>query len=211
VLSPEEQDRAERFSSDRDRRRFIVARALLRSLLGHYLAAAPGAVEIEYGAEGKPQLRGGGLSFNLSHAGEIALFAFSVAGDVGVDVELDEAGLAGERLAQRERLASRFFSAAENRDLRSLPSALRARAFLTCWTRKEAFVKARGDGLKLPLHSFDVTLSPRDPAAVLRTDWSAEEPAYWRLYDVSELAAGYIAAVAIRGECSGVIRREVCA
>jgi 4'-phosphopantetheinyl transferase len=130
--------------------------------------------------------------FNLSHSGALALYAFTADGELGIDVELDDADFA------RERIAERFFSPAEVRALRTLPANLQPRAFLTCWTRKEAFIKARGDGLSLPLDSFDVSLGPEARPALLRTAWSAEEPASWRVLDLSDRAAGYIAAVALR-------------
>src|SRR5262249_30372789 len=93
--------------------------------------------------------------------------------------------------------------------LRSLPPELQPRAFLTCWTRKEAFIKARGDGLSLALDSFDVTLEPGAPAALMRTAWCSDEPRQWRLQDLSDRRAGYIAAVALRGGRWRVVERQI--
>jgi 4'-phosphopantetheinyl transferase len=107
------------------------------------------------------------------------------------------------------RIAGRFFSQSEVETLRSLPEPLRPRAFLTCWTRKEAFIKARGDGLSLALDSFDVSLRPDAPAAVLRTEWCADEPGQWWLGDLSDPGRGYIAAVAVNSHGWRVIRRRV--
>jgi len=202
TLARDEQQRADRFRFERHRSRYIVGRALLRSLLGAYLGCEPAALEFDYGEFQKPSLPGG-PSFNVSHSGSIALFAFTEHGELGVDLELDDPDFAGERIAER------FFSSTEVDALQSLPEALRPRAFLTCWTRKEAFIKARGDGLSLALDSFDVTLSPDRPAALLRTHWSDEEPGEWRMEDLSDLKAGYIAAVALRSRVWRVVAREI--
>jgi 4'-phosphopantetheinyl transferase len=202
LLAPDERERADRYRFERDRSRYIVGRATLRLLLARYLAAAPRELEFEYGEFDKPYLAGG-PSFNLSHSGEVALYAFADTGEIGVDVELDDADFASERIAER------FFSPAEVGVLRSLPAESQPRAFLTCWTRKEAFIKARGDGLSLALDSFDVTLAPDIPAALLRTAWCDEEPAQWHMDDLSDRQAGYIAAVALRGEMRRVVEREI--
>lgn len=202
LLAPDEQARAGRFRFERDRSRYIVGRALLRCLLARYVGVAPERLAFEYGEFGKPTLRGGPW-FNLSHSGSVALYAFSAAAEIGVDVELDDGDFA------RERIAERFFSPAEVSALRSLPLEAQPRAFLSCWTRKEAFIKARGDGLSLALDSFDVTLAPGIPAALLRTAWCAEEARQWCLQDVSDRKVGYVAAVAMRSDGLHVLQREI--
>jgi 4'-phosphopantetheinyl transferase len=200
LLAPEERRRADAYRFERHRSRFIVARALLRILLAGYTQAAPDELRLHYGEFDKPLLIDGPW-FNLSHSGNVALYAFSSVGEVGVDVELFDEGVTGEGVAER------FFSTAEVDALRSLPAHLRPRAFLTCWTRKEAFIKARGDGLNLPLDSFDVTLAPDAPAALVRTAWSNDEPQHWQLEDLSDREAGYVAAVAIQAYESKVLKR----
>jgi 4'-phosphopantetheinyl transferase len=200
VLAGDERERAARFHFDRDRSRYIVGRGSLRILLGSYLGLEPDQVELDYGHNGKPQLRGAGLSFNLSHSGPVALYAISGAGEVGIDVELEGTDLA------RELIAERFFAPAEVATLRSLPRSAQARAFLTCWTRKEAFIKARGDGLSLALDSFDVSLHPDRPPALLRTSWSEHEPDRWQLSDISDPAAGFVAAVALQKFGQGAVQ-----
>jgi 4'-phosphopantetheinyl transferase len=202
LLARDERDRADRFRFERDRSRYIVGRASLRGLLARYLDASPEELEFEYGEFQKPALRSGPW-FNLSHSGPIALYAFSSAGEIGIDVELEDADFS------RERIAERFFSPAEVRLLRSLPSEDQPRAFLACWTRKEAFIKARGDGLSLALDSFDVTLAPDTPAQLLRTAWCSEEPGQWQLEDLSDHRAGYIAAVALRSDGWRIVEREI--
>jgi 4'-phosphopantetheinyl transferase len=203
LLAADEQQRADRFRFDRDRFRYIVGRAQLRVLLGRYLGLVPEQVRFEYGAFEKPRLAHPGPSFNLTHSGPVALYAFTAAGEIGVDVELDDADFA------KERIAERFFSAAEVAVLRSLPERLQARAFLTCWTRKEAFIKARGDGLSLALDSFDVSLEPGAPAALLRTAWSTEETRKWYIEDLSDPDAGYVAAMALSGNARRVVKRDL--
>jgi 4'-phosphopantetheinyl transferase len=203
LLADDEITRAHRFHFARDRTRYIVGRGMLRTLLGRYLERPPHDLRFAYGAFGKPRLDGEGPHFNLAHSGSLALFAFNADVELGVDVELTDDDFS------RERIAERFFSKTEVRVLRSLSESLQPRAFLTCWTRKEAFIKARGDGLSLPLASFDVSLAPQAPAALLRTEWSAAEPGQWSLRDLSDASRGYVAAVAMRSNGGRVLRREV--
>jgi 4'-phosphopantetheinyl transferase len=202
VLSVDERERASRFYFDRDRDRYVVGRGVLRTLLGAYVGVPPERVRFDYGPQGKPRLAMTGPRFNVSHSGAVALYAFSKSGEVGVDVELFRPEFA------REHIAERFFSPDEVATLRSLPDDAQPYAFLTCWTRKEAYIKARGQGLSLPLDRFDVSLHPDEPAALLRTAWSTDEPAQWRLTDLSDTASGYFAAVAIRDDDFGPLAFE---
>lgn len=203
LLSDDELERADRFRFDTHRSRYVVGRGQLRSLLARYLGARPAGLRFEYGEFDKPALAGGSdLHFNLAHSGAVVLYALTRAGEVGIDVEL------AEIRPRDERLAERFFSPAEVAVLRALPRSERPRAFLRCWTRKEAFLKARGDGLQLALRTFDVSLAPGQPVAVTRTEWSTSEPTEWSLRDLSDEHAGYIAALAIRTEAPPVIKRR---
>lgn len=195
LLDGEERGRAERYRFERDRAHFVVARGTLRRLLGEYLAAEPGAIRFGYGAYGKPALAGGAgagptLRFNLSHSGGVALYAFALGRELGVDVERvrDGVGL--------EELAVRFFAADEAGALLRLPAEQRERAFFNCWTRKEAYVKARGEGLSHPLDSFSVTLAPGEAAALLETRNDPREAGRWRLYDLDP-APGYAGALVV--------------
>jgi 4'-phosphopantetheinyl transferase len=204
LLAGDERERADRFRFERDRSRYTVARGLLRTIIGRYLGCAPEAVRFEYGPFGKPMLAGAaGPWFNVSHSGAAALFGFSSSAELGVDIELERIEV------DRERIARRFFSPIEAAALEALPEDERARAFLSCWTRKEAFIKARGDGMSLALDSFDVTLGPGQPAAVVRTAWSSEEPTQWSLSDLSDPERGYVAAVAVRATGWQLIQRRV--
>jgi amino acid adenylation domain-containing protein len=156
TLSTDERKRAQSFVQERDRNRYIIARGILRELLGHYLGMAPEQVCLSYGANGKPHLAdslaGSGLEFNLSHAANSAVYAFANRTQVGIDIEpLNKA------LPWRE-LAPIVFSAREKAELAEIPEDEKAEAFLRGWTRKEAFVKGCGAGLSLDLNAFDVPL-----------------------------------------------------
>jgi 4'-phosphopantetheinyl transferase len=203
LLASDERARAARFRFERDRSRYVVGRARLRQLLGAYLRRAPADITFAYGAFDKPFLAGRELWFNLSHSGAVALYAFSRAGELGIDVELDGPDFA------RERIAERFFAPGEVAALRALPAELQPRAFLHCWTRKEAFIKARGDGLSLALDSFEVSLDPGAPARLLRTAFAPAEAERWRLEDLSDTAGGFIAALAHRAGRWTIVKHEV--
>lgn len=193
-LSAKEIERAGRFYFERHRSHFIVAHGFMRMILGRYLEVAPAQVQFTFGAHGKPALadHGRDLRFNLSHTGELALLAVSHGREVGVDIEqvrsLDDAAT----------IAARFFSAAENRAWLAVPDEQKAVAFFNAWTRKEAFIKALGDGLSYPLDRFDVSLTPGEPARLLRVAGEPEATARWRI-EALEPAPGYAAAVAVAG------------
>ena len=195
LLSADERARAERFHFQIDRRHFIVARAQLRMILSRYINVAPAEVRFEYSEHGKPMLANGNeqsgkIKFNLAHSAGNALFAFTRAGEIGVDLERIRPEIRGDDIARR------FFSAAELACLERLPAPARQVAFFDCWTRKEAFVKAKEIGLSLGLDQFDVTLAPDEPAALLRTGWDADEPARWSLKAI-DVGPGYVGTVAV--------------
>jgi 4'-phosphopantetheinyl transferase len=194
VLTEDECERAARFHFDRDRRRFVAGRSTLRSLIASYLDVAPADIAFSYGPQGKPFVSGSTLSFNVSHSGSRVLYAFGSCAELGVDVELLD------HARYDDGVAERFFSPDEVATLQTLAKDERASAFLRCWTRKEAFIKARGEGLSLPLHEFDVAFAPGTRPQILRTAWSADEPAEWTLCDISGLCPGAIAALAVRSE-----------
>jgi 4'-phosphopantetheinyl transferase len=191
LLAADERERADRFRFERDRSRYIAGRGQLRLLLGRYLGTRAEAIRFRYGHHGKPELAGAELAFNVTHSGPYLLIAVSREAELGIDVERQD-----QQLAQ-ECIAEHFFAPGEVAELRGLPLELQSRAFLACWTRKEAFIKARGDGLSLALDSFDVSLAPGKPVALLRTAWSPSEPTEWSLIDLSNVDAGYVAAVAV--------------
>jgi 4'-phosphopantetheinyl transferase len=193
-LSSDERARAAAFRFDRDRRRFVAARGFLRGVLGECLGIPPREVTFAYGPHGKPRLAdpSSGLHFNLSHSGERAACALRRDGEIGVDVE------AVRDLDDADDIAARFFSAAEATALRRLTSSgERLAAFFNCWTRKEAYLKALGDGLARPLDGFDVTLLPGEPPRLSRVVDDDEEPARWSLAELDP-GPGYVGAVAVR-------------
>ena len=193
-LSGDERDRAARFHFERDRRRFTVARGELRALLGAYLAVPAATIAFDYGSHGKPRLAGalaaGDLRFNVSHSAGVALYAVARGREVGVDVEGHREDFATAEIAER------FFSPAERAALAALPPERRCDAFFACWSRKEAYIKARGLGLSLPLDAFDVSLTPGAPAALLATRDDPAERDRWtlRALDPGPGLAGAIAA-----------------
>jgi 4'-phosphopantetheinyl transferase len=205
VLSADERERAARFRFERDRRRFVAGRSALRSLIASYLGAAPVEVEFGYGPQGKPFVSGSTLSFNVSHSGGCALYAVASCFEIGVDVELLDHARFDDGVAER------FFSPQEVATLHTLRQAERPHAFLRCWTRKEAFIKARGEGLSLPLHDFDVAFAPGTRPKILRTAWSAQEPAEWTLCDISGFCPDAVAALAVRSaKADAVFKGQIC-
>lgn len=195
ILSPDERDRADHFAFVDSARRFIVARGMLRRLLGSYLGLPPGRLVFRYGPAGKPGLDlrfGRDLDFNVSHSADLAVYAMTRGHEVGVDIERVRPGL------PVEEMAARFFSASEAAALQAMPSASRRDAFFTCWTRKEAFVKARGDGLQCRLRDFDVAVSPGEPPALLRLAGVPAAPAQWEFHHLRP-APGYVGTVVTAG------------
>lgn len=193
TMSADEQARALRFRFERDRRHYVAARSRLRKLLASYTGRPPAELQFAYGAYGKPALREGGPAFNLSHSRGLALIAVSLAPAVGVDVEFCRADFASLPVARQ------FFSAAEVAAWCRLPQTAQVEAFFRCWTRKEAFVKALGEGLSYPLKDFEVSLAPGEPAALLRVRSDPAAVQRWQLTELTP-ARGYAAALAVAGE-----------
>lgn len=203
LLSADERSRADRFRFPRDRGHFIVAHGLLRKMMGHYLKTEPHLLQFRCGPKGKPELAPSGsqhnLQFNLSHSGELVLFAFTLDRRVGVDVEKIRYDF------EPEEIAKSFFSRRETSTLLSLRADQRFAAFFNCWTRKEAYIKGTGDGLSTPLDQFDVSLVPGDPAALLCDRSAGAKASNWTLHDLIP-CAGYAAALAIENTESTIKR-----
>jgi 4'-phosphopantetheinyl transferase len=196
LLSPEELQRAARFRRGSPRSDFILTRGALRSLTGSYLGIEPQRVSFRYSEYGKPLLDAPfdlgpfDLRFNVSHTDGLALLAFVRTRDIGVDVEKIKAATDAKKLAER------FFSDRERSFLENLSGEELHAAFFRCWTRKEAYVKARGEGLSLPLHQFDVSVAEDEPQALLATRPDPSEADRWVLRDLPT-SPGYAAALAV--------------
>lgn len=195
-LDPDECVRAQRFRFQKDREHFIVAHGLLRVLLGRYVHENPKTLRFSYNSYGKPALAEGysdhTLSFNISHSGGLALYAVTRGRRIGIDLERIEPNFANEQLAEQ------FFSPRETATLRSLPPHLRQEAFFNCWTRKEAYLKAVGEGLSSPLNQCEVTLVPGEPARLVRPVGNQRDFAVWSLHALTP-CPGYTAALAVEG------------
>ena len=193
-LSPDERERARRFRANRHSDAFIVGRGRLREMLGLVVGCPPAAVRLVAGPCGKPRLDGPvgrRVRFNVAHSTVLMLCSVAVDRDVGVDVErMDET-------VDWEEIAARSFAAAEWQALAVLPGAVQRSAFFACWTRKEAVIKATGEGLARPFDSFVVSVEP-DHAEMLSCDPALGTPTSWFLASVP-VPSGYRAAVAVRG------------
>jgi len=195
TLAPDEQARAARYHFRVDREHFTVARGLLRVLLSRYLGVGPANLSFRFNAFGKPSLadeHGADVHFNVSHSRGLALLAFARGRELGVDLEAVQPEFAGLQIAER------FFSPTEVAALRALPECQHTDAFFNCWTRKEAYIKAIGQGLSAGLDQFDVSLAPGQPAALLRTMIATDEPGRWTMIEL-EPEANYKAALLVEG------------
>ena len=196
LLQPDERQRADRFRFEQHRRQYTVGRGALRTLLGSYLGVRPEDVRFRYGPRGKPflapPLDAGGLFFNLSNSHELALVGFLRGVEIGVDVEHLRP------MPDCEQIAERFFSESEREVLRGIPKAAKEEAFFNCWTRKEAYLKAVGEGLAAPLDSFAVTLAPGEPPRMLTLEGDAARAARWFFHHLRP-AEDYLRAVAVEG------------
>ena len=196
TLAVDERARAERFYFQKHREHFITGRGLLRNILSRYLDKEPNQLRFCYNAYGKPSLTeetsAEGLCFNLSHSHDMALYALTRGREIGVDIEYFRPNV------ETEKLAERFFSPREAAVLRALPEHLRKEGFFNCWTRKEAYIKAEGQGMSIPLSTFDVSLTPGEPAALLRTENHLQEASRWSLQALHP-EPSYAAALAVKG------------
>ena len=193
LLAVEEQERAARFYFHQDRRCYIVARGALRDILGRYLGQPPKTIRFQVTEYGKPHLAQSEFDFNVSHSAELALIAIARQRPVGVDVEY-----AQRPLHDADALVDRYFSVHERNAYRAVPAAQKQTAFYNGWTRKEAYIKARGEGLSHPLDQFDVELRPGKTAAFININNDPAETDHWSLYAFTP-APDYIAAFATPG------------
>jgi 4'-phosphopantetheinyl transferase len=194
-LSDDEMEKAGKFYFEKDRARYTVAHGLLRLILSRYAHKEPGELGFSLTPYGKPSLAGESIRFNLSHSHDLALVAVTTHQEIGVDLEWIRDNL------EVEQIACRFFSPREAAMLRDLPAPVRNEAFFRCWTLKEAYIKALGKGLSLPLDRFTVSFAPDAAKALLEIDSDAEGFSHC---DLALLApgSGYMAAVAVEGDIS---------
>lgn len=194
VLSEAEREKAARFYFQKDRGRYIASKACQRAVLGAYLGRRPDSLTFCVNPYGKPGLSGesGGeaLQFNLSHTRELGVLAVARGAELGVDVERVRIQ------AMVMEIGRRFFSPQEVAALEALPAAEQNEAFYLCWTRKEAYIKARGEGLSFPLDQFSVSLAPDQPPALLSNEIDPAETRRWHIYHL-EVGPGYASALAI--------------
>jgi 4'-phosphopantetheinyl transferase len=191
LLLPEEREKASRYRVERPRSDYILTRGTLRSLLSKYLAVPATEIAFHYTEYGKPFLHSSALRFNVSHTEGLALMAFALKREIGVDVERVR--------PQRDvrQLAERFFSVHERRSLRDLSGSELHHAFFRCWTRKEAYIKAVGEGLSMPLHQFDVSIEPTPVEGLIATRPDRYESRLWTIRNVP-VDSGYAAALAVQ-------------
>ena len=194
TLSEDERLKAERFYFQKDQRCFVVTHGILRNILGRYLNTEPKRLKFSYGSHGKPMIGGvtdgHSLCFNMSHSHGLALFVFTWRRRVGVDVEYVRS------MSDAEEIVERFFSPRENAVFRTVRASKKLEAFFNCWTRKEAFLKAIGDGLSRSLDSFEVSLAPEEPARLLSVEGDPQEASRWRLRALAP-AHGYVGAFVV--------------
>lgn len=205
LLTEEERERADRFQFEHLRQSFILARGTLRVILSSYLNSEPGDLRFGYTANGKPYLSDPsdpkGISFNLSHSNDLVLYAITSGRQVGVDIEYIRP------IPELMDIAANTFSPEENYQLKSQAESQRLDAFFHCWTRKEAFIKAIGEGVSFPLDQFDVSLTAGKPARLLSIRGSKKEAAGWSMFSWQP-TEGYVAALVVEGTGCSVTYRE---
>lgn len=197
LLSVDEQARAQRFRFEEGRTEYVVSRGTLRVILSAYQSLPLDHLQFVYSEYGRPSLvehtSSEPIAFNISHSGSITLLAFTRHRRIGVDIEEVRQNFDPTEIAEN------FFSVSERTVLRELPPDLRHEAFFRCWTRKEAFIKALGEGLSHPLDAFDVSLAPGEPPELLATRPNGCEAARWALCDMA-IPHGYVGALAVELE-----------
>jgi 4'-phosphopantetheinyl transferase len=192
LLSPDERARADRFYFERDRRHFIAGRGILRSILSRYLACLPEEIAFLYGPKGKPSLPGAAIQFNLAHSDGLAVLAVARGGMVGIDLERIRP------MQDWDRVMNSVFTVAEIEAIAALPPADQLRAFFTCWTRKEAYVKATGDGITVPLQHFSVPVVPGSPPCMVQVEGASQDITRWSFHELP-LGPEYVGTVAFEG------------
>lgn len=196
-LSTDERERAARYHFEQHGQRYIAGRGIVRLILSRYLSQTPQELAFVYGLRGKPALVGAPLQFNLAHSGGLAVLAVTRTRVVGIDIEQVRP------VENWDGITRSFFSATECQSIRALPEQDRLRAFFVCWTQKEAYVKATGDGIGVPLDRFDVRVVPGEPPGLLRVEGNSTEISRWHFHELP-LPAEYIGVTAHEGRLENV-------
>ena len=196
VISVDERAKAKRYRFEDNRRDYILARGFLRFLLGLYTGQTPNELRFLYNPFGKPALahvkNNRRITFNISHAYGFVVYAFSINRELGIDIERIRPEAAHDGVAER------FFSAKEVQMLRTLPLHAQPQGFFNCWTRKEAYIKGKGEGLSIPLNQFDVSLIPGEPATLIESRIYPSDTDTWTL-SALHMGTQYAAALAVEG------------
>jgi 4'-phosphopantetheinyl transferase len=204
-LVEDERMKADRLRFKRVRENYVAARGSLRLILAAYLNKQPKNLEFQYGQHGKPSLADGlnrkGITFNMSHSHGMALYCVGLEREIGADIEKIRTDMSFEKIGKR------FFSSLEYETLKQLPDDQLKNGFFNCWTRKEAYIKAKGEGLSSLISRFAVSLVPGEPAALLDHQLDAGEINRWSLIDL-DVGPGYTAALAVEGKGVTVTRKE---
>lgn len=204
-LAEDERMKADRLRFKRVREDYVAARGLLRLILAAYLNEQPKDLEFQYGQHGKPalanELSRTGITFNMSHSHGMALYCVGLGQELGADIEKIRADMSFEKIAKR------FFSSLEYEALKKLPDDQLKNGFFNCWTRKEAYIKAKGEGLSSLISRFAVSLVPGEPAALLDHQLDAGEVNRWSIMDL-DVGPGYAAALAVEGKGITVTQKE---
>ena len=195
TLTPDEMERAKRYKFAIHRNRFIAGRGALRAILALYLGTEAAALRFAYLENGKPDLGGkfakAGIDFNLAHTGDLALLAITRIGPVGVDVEYVRP------IKNVDELVARFFSSRENKLFQKVPAAEKPSAFFNLWTRKEALLKATGEGITRSLDLVEVSFLPGEPARLLAISGDESAARRWMMKELSP-ADGFTGAVTVQ-------------
>lgn len=202
LLSADELKRANRFRFEKDKNHFITGRGLLRIILSRYLDESPAGINFSYHEKGKPYLKDNSLKFNLAHSGGKAVYALTMNNELGIDLEIMK------ELPDALDIASRFFSESEVSEFKNVSVENVKTAFFNCWTRKEAFIKAIGEGLSYPLADFSVTLKPGDEPKFLWIKNDPDEVNKWSLININA-HDNFISSLAIKTSDTRIVYKEL--
>ncbi len=192
ILSEDEIKRAEKFYFKKDRNHFVACRCILRNILSLYLDIPAGDIKFSYNTYGKPSVPEKKIFFNLSNSYGLAIYGITCNKEIGIDIEHIPEDFSWEEIVEQ------FFSKKEIMELYKTPCDMRKKAFFNCWTRKEAYIKAKGMGLSIPLDSFDVSLMPGEPVKLLEVRGKREEKSPWFLKEIL-INNNYVSALAVEG------------